>query len=177
MCRRKAHVNPQPDRDQLQRKFDAAVIHFLPQAVGIFICRVISTDGSKGRMGPRVSRSPWAGKGGTFASATAQAGRHGRTALAQDGPIVFVRFPRALGHVFRHALAGIPLSEADRPSAAVLVKAEDVKGFGRRPHVRRSSEHVGRRPKASREGNRVEGTSEHAARSIGISRQRVTRES
>src|SRR5437660_1277753 len=38
---------------------------------------------------------------------------------AQDGPIVFVRFPRALGHVSRHALAGIPLSEADRPSAAV----------------------------------------------------------
>ena len=52
-------MSTQPDRDQLQRKFDAAVIHFLPQAtVGIFISRLISTDGSKGRKGPRVSRSP-----------------------------------------------------------------------------------------------------------------------
>jgi hypothetical protein len=44
---------------------------------------------------------------------------------AQDGPIVFVRFPRAWAMLSRHALAGIPLSEADRPSAAAGVKAED----------------------------------------------------
>src|SRR5258706_38921 len=58
-CAEGKPMSTQPDRDQLQRKFDAAVIHFLPQAtVGIFISRLISTDGSKGRKGPRVSRSP-----------------------------------------------------------------------------------------------------------------------
>src|SRR5258708_3476459 len=54
---------------------------------------------------PDLPSPPYLPQGG-------EGGRGGQLApTAQDGPIVFVRFPRALGHVSRHALAGIPLSE------------------------------------------------------------------
>jgi hypothetical protein len=46
-------MSTQPDRDQLQTEVRCrGYPHFLPQAtVGMSICRLISADGSKGRMG------------------------------------------------------------------------------------------------------------------------------